>query len=138
MSRTCTNLSELATGPSGGGELPCPQRATPVVVDVALLPPTRPPPLRRPARVARMLALAHHLQAAIDRGQLADRAHAARCLGLTRARVTQLLDLALLAPDLQEEVLFLEAVGGIEPLAERDLRAVVRHRRWSEQRRAFA
>jgi hypothetical protein len=52
-----------------------------------------------PALGAR-LALAHHLQGAIDRGLVADRAAIARKLGLTRARVTQLLDILLLAPDL--------------------------------------
>lgn len=54
----------------------------------------------RPAHVARMLALAHHLQDAIDRRLVPDRATVARKLGFTRARVTQLLDLLLLAPDL--------------------------------------
>ena len=58
-----------------------------------------PAPVRRPAHVARMLALAHHLQRAIDRGLVPDRATVACRLGLTRARVTQLIDL-LLAPDL--------------------------------------
>ena len=59
-----------------------------------------PEPVRRPARVAIMLALAHKIQQAIDGGVVRDRAEVARRLGLTRARVTQLLDLALLAPDI--------------------------------------
>jgi hypothetical protein len=33
--------------------------------------------------------------------------------------VTQLLDLTLLAPDIQEAVLALEAVDGVEPMSER-------------------
>jgi len=110
-----------------------------LVVDVhlAAAAPTSRRPTRFPARVARMLAIAHHLQAAIDRGQLFDRAHAARCLGMTRARLTQVFDLMLLAPDIQEQILFLEAVDGFEPLAERELRAIVRHRRWAKQREAW-
>jgi excisionase family DNA binding protein len=80
-------------------------------------PPPKPEPVQRPAKVARMLALAHHLQGAIDRGMVADRATVARRLGLTRARVTQLLDLLMLAPDLQARVLELEAVDGAEPMA---------------------
>jgi len=40
-----------------------------------------------------MLALSHHLQDAIDRGLVADRAAVARKLGLIRAQVTQMLDL---------------------------------------------
>ena len=101
-------------------------------------PPAKPEPVRRPAKVAQQLALAHHLQAAIDRGAIADRADVARKLGLTRARVTQLLDLLLLAPDLQAAVLAMEAVDGAEPMAERTLRAVAHAGSWAEQRGAWS
>lgn len=97
-------------------------------------PPPRPEPVRRPAKVARMLALAHHIQNAIDRGMVADRAAVARKLGFTRARITQLLDLLLLAPDIQARVLELEAVDGVEPMSERALRRIVRMGRWEAQR----
>ena len=46
--------------------------------------------------------------AKIASGQLEDQAEAARRLGVTRARITQLLALVHLAPDPQERVLFLE------------------------------
>jgi len=94
--------------------------------------------LRQQSRVARMLALAHHLQRAIDNGVLADRATVARAFGLSRARVTQLLDLLLLAPDIQELVLTSEAINSVEPMRERDLRAVCRARSWVGQRECFA
>jgi hypothetical protein len=94
--------------------------------------------VRRPAKVARHLALAHHLQAAIERGLVADQAALARKLGLTRARVTQLFDLLMLAADLQEQVLALEAVDGAEPMAERTLRVVAHAGTWAEQRAAWA
>ncbi|KAA0250332.1 MAG: hypothetical protein EDX89_22930 [Acidobacteria bacterium] len=96
-----------------------------------------PPPERRPARVALQLALAHEVQRAIDRGELKDQADAARRLGLTRARLTQLLDLTLLAPDIEERVLLLEAVNGVEPITERGLRHVPRARIWQEQLARF-
>ena len=54
------------------------------------------------------------------------------------ARVTQLLDLLLLAPDLQLAVLALEAVDGAEPMSERTLRAVAHAGSWVEQRVAWA
>jgi hypothetical protein len=73
-----------------------------------------------------MLALAHKIQNAIDRGAVQDRAEAARRLGLTRARITQLLDLTLLAPDVQEQILFAESIDGLEMTCERALRAVAR------------
>src|SRR5689334_11468626 len=93
-------------------------------------------PVRRPARVAIMLALAHTIDAAISAGRLRDQREAAQRLGLTPPRVTQLLALLHLAPDLQERVLFLEAVDGLEPLTERDLRPLTRVLCWDEQRAA--
>jgi hypothetical protein len=51
----------------------------------------------------------------------------ARKLGLTRTRVAQLLDLTLLAPGIQEQILFAESVDGIEPMAERQLRRHLQH-----------
>ena len=72
-------------------------------------------PIRYPARIAINLALAHKLQQAIDEGRIEDRAHVARMLGVTRARVTQIMNLLLLPVAEQERVLFLEAVDGREP-----------------------
>lgn len=95
-----------------------------------------PGPVRRPARVAVMLALAHKIQEAIARGKVRDQADVARRLGFTRARLTHLLDLLLLAPDVQESVLFLEAVDGVQPISERALRAVAHLRSWEQQRTA--
>lgn len=92
---------------------------------------------RRPAKVAKMLALAHHLQHAIERGIAHDRADVARRLGLTRARVTQLLDLLLLAPDLQQTVLSLRTDSGREPIQERTMRAVAARALWTDQRTAW-
>ncbi len=57
----------------------------------------------RPLRVAQMLACAHQMQAMIERGEVQDRTELAGRFGFTRARITQLLDLLLLAPDIQEE-----------------------------------
>ena len=85
-----------------------------------------PEPVRGPARVARVVALAHHLQDAINSGRLTDQSSAARALSLTKARITQVLDLLLLAPVIQEEVLHLEALDGVEPMPERWLRDVLR------------
>jgi hypothetical protein len=48
--------------------------------------------------------------------------------------MSQLLGLLLLAPDLQERVLLMEAVDGAQPLYERLLRPVVRRVSWVEQR----
>jgi len=80
-------------------------------------PPPRPVhvPVRRPAPIAIMLALAHKLQQAIDTGKVKDGAEVARRLGVSRARVAQILELALLPVAEQEKMLWLEAVDGREP-----------------------
>lgn len=96
-----------------------------------------PEPSRRPARVAVVLALAHTIQRTIDRGEIRDQAEAARRLGLTRARMTQILDLTLLAPDLQEEILLLQAVDGLEPLGEKLLRNITTSKEWTKQRQTI-
>lgn len=100
---------------------------------------TRPRGERRyPARIARQLALAHALQRRVDAGEFRDYADMARALGFSRARVTQIMDLLLLAPDIQEEILFLEVAPGTQPISERALRtALLRTLDWSEQRRAW-
>jgi hypothetical protein len=61
----------------------------------------------RMPRVTRLLVQAHHFQRMLDRGEAADLADIARRFRLSRARVTQVMDLTLLAPDIQEEILFL-------------------------------
>lgn len=96
-------------------------------------PPSEPEPVIQPAKVARMLALAHKLQRAINRGEYESRADLARAYGLSRARITQLLDLLLLAPDIQEWVLFLESEDGHEPFGEPRLRRVARTLHWAVQ-----
>ena len=101
-------------------------------------PPPPPPQVRRPARVAQALARAHRLEAAIAAGDYADRADVARQLGFTRARITQILDLVLLAPDIQERILDLWTNGGREPLTERPLRNVAGISSWRDQRSAWA
>jgi hypothetical protein len=94
---------------------------------------------RYPARIARQLALAHALQRRVDTGEFADYADMARALGFTRARVTQIMDLLLLAADIQEEILFLEIAPGAQPISERALRdSVLRSLDWLTQRRIWA
>ncbi|MGZ3457840.1 MAG: hypothetical protein ACXU86_04965 [Archangium sp.] len=53
-------------------------------------------------------------------------------------KLTQLLDLLMLAPDLQVAVLTLDAIDGAEPMAERTLRAVAHAGTWAEQWAAWA
>jgi hypothetical protein len=93
---------------------------------------------RYPARIARQLALAHALQRRVDAGEFADYADMARALGFTRARITQIMDLLLLAADIQEEILHLEVAPGAQPISERALRdGVLKSLDWVEQRKRW-
>jgi len=97
-----------------------------------------PAPKPRPLRVARMLAVAHALSGILARPGGPTRGEMARALKMTEARLSQLLDLVLLAPDIQEDLLFLEVAPGRDPIPERALRSVVRPLAWREQRRRYA
>ncbi len=79
-------------------------------------------PLGRVPRVVRHLALAHRIDRMVRDGEIADYADAARRLGLTRARVTQITNLLLLSPEIQTEILDLPPVAkGRDPVSERRL-----------------
>ena len=93
------------------------------------------PTTDRVPRVTRLLALAHKIDGMIRAGEIRDWAEAARLLGITRARMTQIANLLLLAPDLQEAILDLPSVlNGQEPITEHELREVVASVHWFDQR----
>ena len=92
-----------------------------------------PDPPRIP-RIARLMALAIKFQGMLDRGEVRDYADIARLGYVSRARLTQVMNLLLLAPDIQERVLFgLPSTGG----GERALRVVCAEVYWPDQRSRF-
>lgn len=80
-------------------------------------PASSPPTLPGVSRAARMLALAYHVERLIEDGRLRDYAHAAQLLGITRARMTQVMNLLFLPVSDQEAVLL-----GRSTTTERQLR----------------
>ena len=91
----------------------------------------------RVPRIARLMALAIKFQDMIDRGEVRDYADLARLGYVSRARVTQIMNLLNLAPDIQEEILFLPPTFGRGPVTERHLRRLNAMIDWSEQRRLW-
>jgi hypothetical protein len=85
-------------------------------------------------RIARLMALAIRIDGLIREQTLSDYAAVARRGRVTRARMTQIMKLLHLAPDLQEQILFLPPSSGF---TERHLRPIVRQIDWHEQRRLF-
>ena len=80
------------------------------------------------------MALAIKFQSMVDRGEVRDYADIARLGYVSRARLTQIMNLLLLAPDLQEHLLFSPAESFIQ---ERRLRTVVKLTDWHDQRTRF-
>lgn len=83
-------------------------------------------------RITKLLALAHHLQELLDQGVVKDYADIARLSGLSRARVTQIMNLTLLAPEIQEEVLSPYTTTS-SLLKKQNLRMLLKTAVWKEQ-----
>lgn len=92
----------------------------------------------RVPRVARLMALALRIDRLVRDGEVADHAELARLGRVTRARVSQVMSLLHLAPDIQEAILFLPKVErGRDRLVLRDLLPVATVADWERQRRLW-
>ena len=80
--------------------------------------------------IARLLALAHHVERLVEAGDLKDYADAARQLGMAKSHMTHVTNLLSLAPDIQAAILD----GGLAT-TEHALRGSCRVLLWSEQHR---
>jgi alkylated DNA nucleotide flippase Atl1 len=98
------------------------------------------PPVVAPGRIpqiSRLMALAIRYDGLIRQGVVRDYADIARLAGVSRPRVSQVMDLLNLAPEIQEEILFLARVVGRDAVTERQVRRVVTLADWSAQREAW-
>jgi len=92
----------------------------------------------RVPRVARLMALAIKFDRMIADGLVRDQAEIAAVSHVTRARVTQIMNLLSLAPDIQEAILHLPPVtSGKDPITETHLRAIAAEHNWSRQRKMW-
>lgn len=88
----------------------------------------------RPIRAAQVLALALQFQEMIDRGEVRDYADLARLGCVSRERISQIMMLVWLAPDVQQAVLRLPPYAGRAPFSEGALRRIAKIVHWDEQR----
>ena len=96
-------------------------------------------PRGRVPRLSRLMALAIHMDALLQQGVVADYADLAALAHVSRARITQIMNLLLLAPEIQEEILFLPRNrGGRDAIAEPSVRCVTAIVDWEKQRKAWA
>jgi len=96
------------------------------------------PPQSAVPRISRLMALAIRMQDLVDTGEVADYADLARLAHVSRARITHIMNLLLLAPDIQEAILFLSPIDGCRAaVRERNSRPICAVLDWRKQRRAY-
>lgn len=96
------------------------------------------PALERIPRISRYMALAIHFEDLIKEGVVNDYADLARLGHVIRARVTQIMNLRLLAPEIQEVLLFLpDTATGAVGIQLKELQPISADADWQIQRRHF-
>ena len=114
----------FTTGQCGSRVMHAGERATPLAT----------PPGHVP-RISRLMALAIRFEDLVRSGEMADFAEIAELGQVTRARVSQIANLLNLAPDIQEQILFLPPITrGRDVVSEREIRAIAGDLDWSRQR----
>jgi hypothetical protein len=115
-------------------EFTVPFRRVPAPRTLAVEP--APEPVGPAPRIARLMALAHKLDALVRSGAISSYGELARLGHITPARLTQIMVLLHLAPSIQEYLLFICAADA-RFVTELGLRKIAREPRWDRQRKLF-
>jgi hypothetical protein len=111
------------------------RRRVPVFRRAASSEPPPSVPRGRVPRVSRLLALALRLDELVRAGVIADYATLAELAHVSRARVSQIMNLLVLAPEIQEALLFLPRTErGRDPIHLRQLQPLAAVLDWGQQR----
>ena len=90
-------------------------------------------------RISRLMALAIRLERMLQTGEVDNLTELARLSHVTQPRMSQILNLTMLAPDIQEELLFLPRVTTGKPtIHEKMLRPIVSLVDWDKQKKMWA
>ncbi|HTU24755.1 MAG TPA: hypothetical protein VMF30_05130 [Pirellulales bacterium] len=99
--------------------------------------PPAPPPDRVP-RIARLMALAIRFEGLIQSRTVTSYAELARLAHVSRARITQIMNLLMLAPDIQEAILFLPpVVRARDPIHLLQIQPIALLPEWRKQRQLW-
>jgi hypothetical protein len=135
---------EIALGPKGAfenGNVGALTRRVPADRVINALPPRarnrKPPRAPRTPRVVELLRKALEWQALLESGEVANQAEIARREGITRARVTQVMGMLQLAPEIQQHVLSLPDMVRRPAITERALRPIAQLPQKRDQLHAF-
>ncbi len=89
-------------------------------------------------RISKLMALAIHFDRLLRSSETADVNELAELCHVTQPRISQILALNMLAPEIQEDLLFLlEATSARSAIHERMLRPIAAQVDWKRQRRMY-
>jgi hypothetical protein len=89
-------------------------------------------------RISRLMALAIRFEGLVSAGAVRSYRELAEVGHVSRPRLSQIMLLAQLAPDIQEQLLFLApTLQGPDPMFEKHLRGIARVLDWNKQRQLF-
>lgn len=89
-------------------------------------------------RITRLMALAIKMDVLLKSGVVQDYAELAVLGHVSRARITQIMNLIHLAPDIQEDILFLTGTRSCpQNIHERNIRTISKERHWDNQRKLW-
>lgn len=95
-------------------------------------------PKGRVPRISKLMALAIKMDGMLKRGEVKNYSELATLARVSRARITQIMGLLNLAPDIQEQILFLPLVGiGRDPVRPRQTVGMVKRDDWRSQRQEW-
>jgi len=136
---------EIALGPKGAFEndnIGILTRRVPAEHVISAVPPRdrnrKPPKAPRTPRVVELLRKALEWQALLESGQVRNQAEIARRQGITRARVTQVMALLRLAPEIQQHILSMPNAVRRPAITERALRPIALLENHGAQQAAYS
>jgi hypothetical protein len=89
-------------------------------------------------RITRLMALAIRCDELLRTGKVRDLEHLATVGNVSQPRISQILSLTMLAPELQETLLYLPRLShGKSEISEKSLRKITTLDDWDEQRKAW-
>jgi hypothetical protein len=93
------------------------------------------PPTGRVPRISRLMALAIHYDGLLQNGAVKSLAQLAELGHVSTTRISHIMNLLHLAPEIQERLLFLKPVlRGPDPVFLKDLQPIARQFNWAKQR----
>ena len=95
-------------------------------------------PVGRVPRISKLMALAIRYDRMLNDGVVQSQTELAELLHVSQPRMTQIMNLLHLSPEIQEEILMLvEIREGRDPVTERDLRETCQSLQWDDQCRVW-